>query len=233
MAPTQPGQATRIREITDAGDSGLKDAYALLTTAFRRAERVPLREWKNSINEKSQRLLADVAWHLLVATRRGKVVGLISGTYLGNVNIGVIGYLTIAHEERSSGIATRLRASLRRRFEKDALRINGRPLNSIAGEVSDENPWLRSLAKRPNVIVLDFPYYQPRLSVRGETIRFHFYLESIVPRRRRIPVSEVKRILYTIWRRIYRVSRPLDSPEFRGMIRALEQRRTVKEFTPE
>jgi len=40
---------------------------------------------------------------------------------------------------------------------------SGKPLAAILGEVTADNPWLRALARRPGVLVLDFPYFQPKL----------------------------------------------------------------------
>ena len=51
--------------------------------------------------------------------------------------------------------------------------------------------------------------------------------ESLTGVRDRMPVKELRRILYTIWRRIYRVGRPVDRRAFRAMLRALEGRRTI------
>lgn len=218
---------TTIREIVDPGDPALRPAYALLTRTFHRSERVALREWIGSLRERASGLTSDVAWHLLVAEHRGKVVGLASGTYLGNVNLGVIGYLAMSPAVRSKGIGTRLRARLRQRFARDAERLAGRPLAAIIGEVSETNPWLRTLSGRPAVLVLDFPYYQPRLSDDDDPSPFLLYYESMGAPRTRLAVGELKRILYTVWRRIYRVSRPLDRPAFRLMLRSLNGRRTV------
>lgn len=225
--PLHEGPCIRIREIVDASDPALRDAYALLRQAFHKEERVPLSEWKGSLAEKSSRLLTDIAWHLLVAEDDGSVVGLASGTYLGNLNIGVIGYLAMAPAARAHGMGSRLRARLRRLFARDAQRLGGRPLDGIVGEVSAGNPWLQTLARRPEVLLLDFPYLQPSLHEDDDPSSFILYYESLQSRRDRIPVAELRRILYGIWRRVYRISRPLDHRAFRTMLRSLERRRTV------
>ena len=217
----------RIREITDGRDPALKAAYALLTKSFRRHERVSLGEWRDSLDERADQLLTDTAWHLLVAEEDGRVIGLNSGTFIGSLRLGVIGYLAIDPAARASGLGTRLRAHLRRKFERDAMRLTERPLEGILGEVSEHNPWLRSLARRANVLVLDFPYYQPSLAPEDAPSPFVLYLEQLGRVRQRIPVTELRRILYAVWRRGYRVSRPLERPAFRAMMRALESRRTV------
>ncbi|MCL4212933.1 MAG: GNAT family N-acetyltransferase [Gemmatimonadales bacterium] len=224
---TRSAARTTVREIVDPGDPALKDAYALLARTFHRGERVALRDWIDSLSEKSLGVLTDVVWHLLVAEEGGRVVGLASGTYLGNVNLGVIGYLAADRTTRSRGVGTRLRGHLRRRFTRDAKRITGGALEGIIGEVSADNPWLRALARRPEVLVLDFQYYQPRLYDDDEPSPFVLYYECLTRVRDRIPVKELRRILYTIWRRIYRVSRPVDRRAFRAMLRALENRRTI------
>lgn len=217
----------RIREIVDPRDSSLKPAYALLKETFPREERVTFREWQGSLREKSSRVLTDSAWHLLVAERDGEVVGLNSGTYLGSLNLGLIGYLATTPDVRSTGVGTRLRSRLRRVFERDARQIAGEPLDGILGEVSAQNPWLRTLARRPNVLALDFPYYQPSLEPGDEPSPFVLYYEQLRTVRSSLPVSELRRILYAIWRRSYRISRPLDDPAFRAMLRALSKRRTI------
>jgi len=219
---------TSISEIVDPRDPALTPAYRLLSKTFAPGERVDKREWVGSLRENAEGLLSDVAWHLLVAQDAdGSVLGLVSGTYLGNVNVGVIGYLAIAPAARSRGLGSRLRARLRSAFARDALRLAGNPLDAVIGEVSPSNRWLRTLATREGVILLDFPYMQPRLRTEDEPSPFTLYYESLGRPRTRLPTSELRKLLYTIWRRIYRIPRPLERPAFRAMIRALEGRRTI------
>lgn len=220
-------RATRVREVVDPADPAVKQAHMLLARTFHRRERVTLRDWRGSMREKQPRLGTDIAWHLIVAEVDGKVVGFASGTYLGNMNLGVIGYLAISPSGRSLGLGTRLRNQLRVRFERDARRIRREPLEGIIGEVSAANPWLGTLARRPNVIVLNFAYYQPSLYEGDNPSPFLLYYESLHRRRDRLPVGELRRILYTVWRRVYRISHPLDRSAFRAMLRALEKRRTI------
>lgn len=220
-------ERTTIREISSPRDPALRDAYALLERTFDSQERVPRQEWTGSLDEKVRLLPLDFVWHLFVAERNGEVIGLASGTYLGNVNLGIIGYLAIAPGLRAQGLGSRLRARLRRSFARDALRLTGKPLAGVLGEVSEANPWLRRLASRPGVLLLDMPYVQPSLHPGDTPSPFILYYESLEGQRTRIASAELRRILYTVWRRVYRVARPLDHPEFRAMLRALENRRWV------
>ncbi len=217
----------RIREITDAKDPALTAAYALLKRNFHADERVAISEWRSSLREKADRVHSDLAWHLLVAEQDGVVVGLNSGTYIGSINLGMIGYLAIAAGARSNGLGSRLRSRLRTRFERDALTLRGEPLGGIMGEVSLTNPWLRSLARRPHVLVLDFPYYQPSLAPGDAPSPFVLYLEQLQHVRTRVPTTELRRILFAVWRRVYRIVRPLDRPAFRAMMRNIDTRRTI------
>lgn len=224
---TRTAVRTSIREIVDPLDPALGDAYALLGKSFAREERVLLSAWEGSLHERAQGLLADVAWHLLVAEQDGRVVGLASGTYLGNVNVGVIGYLAISPLVRAEGLGTRLRRRLRTLFARDAQRITKGPLDAIIGEVSRSNRWLRTLAGREGVLLLNFPYFQPGLYEGDDASPFVLYYESLTRIRRRLPTSELRRLLFTIWRRIYRISHPLERPAFRAMMTALDNRRTI------
>ncbi len=228
MSPTRRrARRLRIRELTDAADPALVVAYRLLRRSFARHELMPLDEWRKSMREREAGLWTDTTWHLLVAERDGAVLGLSSGNYLGNVNVAMIGYLAVAPTGRGLGLGSRLRGRLRELFHRDALRLNGDPLRAIVGEVSAANPWLRTLARRPPVLPLDMPYFQPRFYPADGPSPFIFYYESCGRIRRRLPAAEVRRILYAIWRRVYRIVRPLDRAAFRTMIRSLESRKSV------
>jgi hypothetical protein len=218
---------TTIRELLAEHDVALDGAYRILKGAFPRGERVDRHEWVASLREKVSRVHSDLAWHLFVAERGGKVIGLASGTYVGSVNVAVIGYIAIEPGIRARGLGTRLRSQLRRAFEADAVRITGGPLSAIVGEVGEGNPWLRRLARNPKVLCLDFAYYQPRLRDADEPSRFVFYYESMRRPRRRIAVTELRRLLFAVWRRVYRIPRPMERPAFRAMLRSLEGRRSV------
>ena len=217
----------RIREIASPDDTALPDAYRLLRTTFARHERVLLSEWRATLQERARNVWIDYAWHLFIAERGSRVVGLATGTYLGNVNVGVIGYLAIDSSVRATGLGSRLRLRLREAFRRDARRLIGRDLDAIVGEVSADNPWLASLARRPAVLVLDMPYFQPRLYAGDKASPFVLYYEAIRRPKRWLPVSSLRKILYAIWRRAYRISRPLERPAFRLMLKSLEGRRRI------
>lgn len=228
MPPAPPRVRITLREVLRPGDPAVAQAYRILSRSFAAGERVARRDWEASLREGTAGVLTDLAWHLIVAEDPdGRVVGFTSGTYLGSVNVGVIGYLAIAPGLRSGGLGSRLRIHLRRRFARDARRIRGEALAGVIGEVAPDNPWLRTLARREGVILLDVPYLQPRLREGDPPSPFTLYYEPLGTPRTRIPAAELRRILFAIWRRIYRVSRPLERPEFRAMLRALAGRRTV------
>jgi GNAT superfamily N-acetyltransferase len=226
MPRSRAGQL-RIREIVSPDDSLLRDAYRLLRSTFPKNERVLLSEWKATLRERARHVWTDFAWHLFIAERNHRVVGLATGTYIGNVNVGVIGYLAIDRSTRSAGLGSRLRARLRDAFRRDARQLINRDLEAVLGEVSPTNPWLAALARRPNVLVLNIPYFQPRLYAGDKPSPFVLYYESIGRPRRWLAASELRRILYAIWRRAYRISRPLERPAFKRMLKALEGRRRI------
>ena len=225
--PRARAASVRIREVTTPDDSSLRGAYRLLRTSFHKHERVPLTDWRETLRERVSRVWTDYAWHLMIAEQRGKVIGLATGTYLGNVNVGVIGYLAIDQDAQHSGLGSRLRAKLRDAFRRDARRLLARELKAVIGEVSADNPWLASLSRRPGVLVLDMQYFQPRLSPDDVASPFQLYYESIGRPRRWVSVAELRKVLYAIWRRAYRVARPFNRPAFRKMLRSLAGRRRI------
>jgi ribosomal protein S18 acetylase RimI-like enzyme len=222
-----PPPRITIREIRVAGDPAFAVAHAMLRREFHRAEMLPVADWRNAMREREERLWTDVAWHLLVAERDGAVIGAASGSYLGNVNTGIIGYIAVAPEARSYGLGPRMRRALLRRFQSDAQRVLRMPLEAIVGEVREDNPWLRHLVRRTGSIALDFPYVQPSLSGATKPVPLVMYYQPLVRPRRSVSVPVLRRLLYSIWRRAYRISRPMEHAEFRGMLRSLAGRRSV------
>lgn len=220
----------RIREIVDATDPALGAAHAMLRKAFHRAEMSGIAEWRSTLRERKERLWTDVAWHLLVAERGRTLLAAASGFYLGNLNTGIIGYIAVVPSARSYGLGPRMRAALRRRFESDAQRIAREPLAAIVGEVREDNPWLRHLVRR-SAIALDFPYYQPSLSPSKDPVPLVMYYQPLPRRARSVPAPLLRRLLYSIWRRAYRIPRPMAHREFRMMVRSLANRRTVGQRT--
>ena len=216
-----------VREVHDAGDPAFPVAHKLLRTTFPRAEMLPVRDWRIAMRERRMGLWTDLAWHLLVAERDGEVLGAASGSYLGNVNVGIVGYIAMRPDVRSAGVGPRLRRRLRRAFEQDARRIAGRPLEAIVGEVRSDNPWLRHLVRREQAIALDFSYFQPSLGGRKKDVSLVLYYQPIARQRSSVSAAELRRLLYTMWRRTYREPRPLSKPAFRKMLASLKGRRRI------
>jgi GNAT superfamily N-acetyltransferase len=221
------GRRTRVREITTAADPAFRAAHELLRREFPRAEMLPVRDWRNAMRERREGLWTDVSWHLLVAERDGQVLGAASGSYLGNVNTGVIGYVAVKPEARSFGLGPRLRRALLRRFGAQARRLGHNALRAIVGEVREDSPWLRHLVRHESAIALDFDYVQPSLGGNRAPVSLVMYYQPHGRPKKTLGVAELRKLLFTIWRRAYRVSRPLSHPEFRRMLRSLGERRRI------
>jgi hypothetical protein len=104
--------------------------------------------------------------------------------------------------------------------------VLGRSLGAIVGEVREDNPWLRSLVRR-GALALDFPYYQPELDGKRALVPLVLYFEPCGRARQRLIAAELRRLLYTMFRRAYRIARPLSRPAFQRMLRSLAHRRRL------
>ena len=214
----------RIREVIRSTDPAVASGHELLRRTFPTMELVDRSEWRHSLREREAGLWTDIQWHLVVAEVGRRVVGVATGNYLGNVNTGVIGYLAVVPDARGLRIGPRLRARLLSLFRRDAIRTRREPLGAVIGEVRADNPWLRTLVRRGRVLPLDFGYLQPRLRRGGRAVSLVLYYESFDRSRRRLSARLLRKLLYTLWRRIYRISRPLSHPAFRKMIAELDRR---------
>jgi hypothetical protein len=210
-----------VREVRTPNDRALDRAHRLLKRIFPRAELLPLRDWRETLREREAGLWTDLNWHLLVAHQGRQLVGAASGSYIGSINVGLIGYVAVVAGLRGHGVGERLRRGLRAAITRDARRIHGRPLGALIGEVHAENPWLAHLVRERGVLVLDFPYCQPSLHRATRHVQLVLYYEPLHRRRRSLPADEVRRLIYTLWRRSYRIDRPLAHDPFRRMLRSL------------
>jgi hypothetical protein len=217
----------RLRDIQTPNEPALRAAYALLKRTFPPRELVPLDEMKNSLRERSEGVLADLRWHMVVAQRGKSVIGAASGTYFGSINSGIIGYLAVNSRTRTRGLGVRLRNRLRVCFELDALRLRKRRLAALVGEVEADNPWLAHLVRR-GALVLDFPYVQPSVRPNEPAVALALYYEPLDGKRSSVPASLVRQLVFAIWRRGYRIARPLDDRRFRTMLRSLKDRTLVR-----
>jgi hypothetical protein len=59
------------------------------------------------------------------------------------------------------------------------------------------------------------------------------YYEALDRVIHRLPASLIRKLLYTLWRRIYRIAQPLSHAAFRKMLADLEGRRYIGALRPE
>jgi GNAT superfamily N-acetyltransferase len=222
-----PRARITLREVQRPADPALPRAYRLAARAFHKAEMVGPAEWRDSLREREAGLWSDVSWRLVIAERGKTVLGVATGTYLGNINSGVTGYLAVSPAARGLGLGPRLRRRLTRLFHQDALRIRHRLLEGIIGEVRLDNPWLRTLVRCDRVIALDFAYHQPQLRRGSRPVALVLYYERLTGVAVRFTAARLRRLLYTIWRRIYRIARPTSDPAFRRMLADLAGRTSI------
>lgn len=218
-----------FREVLLSTDAMLPRVHDLIRRTFPKDELVARNEWRDSLREREAGLWSDSRWHLVVAERKGAVIGVASGTYLGNVNTGVIGYLAVSSAARGYGVGPKLREKLRSLFRRDARQIRGELLRAVVGEVHRNNPWLRTLVRSERVLALDFKYYQPRLRPGVRPVALVLYHEFIRRPKQRLPTSVIRALLYSVWRRIYRVARPMSHKVFRQMLTELDARKSIGE----
>lgn len=217
----------RIRQVRQPSDPALAGAYRLLRRAFSARELVRRRDLREMMTERNTGLLGDLNWHMVVAERGEQVVGVATISYMGNVNVGVVGYVAVRPGERSGGLGLKLRARLLRAANRDAVRIRHRPLDAIVGEVRPRNPWLAHLVEHFGAIPLDFRYWQPSIDGTARPVRLVLYYQPINRERSSLSAPEVRRLIYHIWRRLYRIPKPMKDPIFRRMLRSLAGRRRI------
>lgn len=223
-----PAELERIRivEIEDERDSLAEEALALIAEAFPPHERQPLAELRSEIEEKRRELLQPFDFHLFIGVEEEGVVAVAAGAYLAGINAGFITYLAVREGTRGQGVGQEVRAALVDAFREDARRTGREDLAWVLGEVRTDGHWLESLIRNRGAIPFDLTYYHPGMVLEGGP-PYALYREPIGDERRELPVDEVRRVLYAVWRRGYRVRYPLERATFQAMLSELEDRDSV------
>lgn len=218
---TNEAVAPTVVEIADERDPLAESALRLFARTFAPSDRQPLDELRSEIEEKRLGLLTVTEYHLLAAvTPAGEVAAAISGVYLSGINAGFVFYLVVDPVHRGARLARRVRSALVATFREDARQAGREDVAWVLGEVRSDNPWLRGLVRRRGALVFDFDYYHPGMELdAGEP--YVLYRQPVLDDRTHLPADEVRRILYQIYRRAYRVRYPLRRDTFRAMIEAV------------
>lgn len=218
----------RIIEITDERGPMAAAALALIEAAFAPPDRQPVSELRSELAEKRLDLLSAYDFHLLTALdARDRPVGTIAGVYLAGVNAGFVTYLTVLEAHRGRRVARRLRRRLVETFRTDARQAGHEELNWVLGEVRADNTWLRGLVRHRGAIPFDLEYFHPGMVPGAPHDPYILYRQPVGDPRPELPAPLVRRILFVIYRRAYRVRYPLEREAFRNMLGQLEGRESV------
>jgi GNAT superfamily N-acetyltransferase len=218
----------QIVEVVDEREPLAEAALELIAEIFPSYERQPLSELRSEIEEKRRHLLLPFDFHLFAAVRHSHdVLATVSGVYLAGINAGFITYLAVREEARGHRLAQRVRAALVEAFRADARRVGYEDLAWVLGEVRTDGHWLPSLIDKRGAIPLDLVYYHPGMLLEGGPT-YALYREPIGDHRQELPAEEVRRIIYAVWRRGYRVRYPLERVTFQAMMEELEGREVVE-----
>ncbi|HSJ23678.1 MAG TPA: GNAT family N-acetyltransferase [Longimicrobiales bacterium] len=214
--------------VTDERDPLAERALALVHRTFAPADRQPVSELLSELKESRLGLLSNHNFHLIaaVAPDDEEPAGTIIGVYLGGVNAGLVMYLAVRREYRGHGLGRLLRPRLLEAFQEDARRAEHDDVAFVLGEVRAASPWLRRLVATRGAIPFDLEYYHPGMAP-GYGEKYVLYRQPFGDARTELPVALVRRILYAIYRRAYRVRYPLQREGFVAMLRQLEGRSKV------
>jgi ribosomal protein S18 acetylase RimI-like enzyme len=222
------GADFELLELKDERDPVTTAALELIAEIFPRSERQPLHELALEVQEKRLGLLVDYDFHLLAGVDpQGNVGGVVAGVYLGGVNAGFVTYLAVRGELRSAGLGRQLRTLLVEQFRSDARRTGWDDLAWVVGEVRIDSPWLERLVRERGAIPFDLVYYHPGTGPNRNDPTWVLYRQPVSDMRREISADEARRLLYSIWRRAYRVRYPLDRDGFCAMLEEIGDRETV------
>lgn len=207
-------------EITDERSVLAREAVNLIRESIGDVQ--PTADLLSEVEERRRGLPSGGDYHLMGLVRPdGRLAAAAAGAYLEAVNAGFITYLAVRAELRGKQLGRELRKHLVQAFRADARQACGRELAWVVGEVRRDSAWLRALVDRGGAIRFGLSYFHPWLPQRAEGW-YVLYREPVDDFRIEIASSEILRLLYVIWRRVYRIDFPLQSDTFCYMLDQLE-----------
>ena len=226
--PGEEDPRSRVVELGDERTPMAQQALELIAESFDPHERHSLSALRTELTEKRLGLLVPYDYHLLVMLgEQGEVVATIAGVYLAGLNAGFITYLAVRPELRGKRLGRQIRGGLVEIFREDARRNGREELAWVLGEVRTDSPWLRALVRGGQAIPFDLTYYHPGMEPGESPDRYVLYRQPVGDPRPELPAAEVRQIVYSIWRRAYRVGYPVYREAFRAMLAELEGEETV------
>ena len=222
-----PRSMVRYRKVLHEADPLFEPAFTLYETAFPPEERMARSAFVEIMRRKRLGQLSPSNFHLIVTIKDGKVVGMGSGRYIASSNIGYVSYLVVHPDHGGQRLGPNIRNHLITSYKHDA-ELNGyERLDAVVGEVQAANRWLRILAGRGQVMVLDIDYEQPRLGPEMDRVPLVLYYQPLYPMPESLPVEEVIKIVRSLYREVYRMDDPDDRPVFQEFLKKLAGRRTI------
>lgn len=215
----------KIIEVVDEREPIAAEALDLILENFPPYDRHTLEDLTSEVAEKRVGLLDPYDFHLFTTLDGdGHPIATITGVYLAGVNAGFVTYLAVSPDHRGRQLGRRLRTHLVGALIADAKRHGRETLAWVLGEVRIDSRWLHGLVRHGAAIPLDLNYYHPGMTPGLSRRRYVLYREPVGDMRAELPAAEVRRLIYAVWRRGYRVSYPLQRAAFRAMIEELAVR---------
>ena len=216
----EPGQ---VVEIEDERQAPAQEALAIIRESFEPHERQSREHFAMEIRERRLGLPATEPYHVLaILSETGQGMAVAAGVYLSAVNAGLVTYLGVRPEYRERKLGRRIRRELVEALRADARHLGHSDLSWVVGEVRMDSPWLRRLVRERAAIPFDFTYYHPGVGPGRSDERWILYRQPLGDERTELPSVEVKRLVYDLWQRAYRVRWPLEHDGFSAMIDELE-----------
>ncbi len=201
-------------------------SYSLYRRVFPKDEQMPKRYFYEHLTEAKLGISRPFNFHYLVALIGDRVVGFGCCTYLALVNMGFVDYLAVDSGAKGQGVGTQLRQTLVEALRRDARNLGLDDLVAVLGETREQSPWLRRLLAQ-GAFALDIDYLQPPLEDHKNPVPLVLYVQPIAREFDSLASDELQQVLYTLYRRLYRMQYPLQDPNFRYMLKQLKKRDRV------
>jgi GNAT superfamily N-acetyltransferase len=223
----KPERRVVVEEIEKADSAWVATALRLSERVFPPGQRVSREDLVDRFEEKRLGLLRPSNFHFLVARHGDELHGFVQGSYVAQLNVCFVSYLAVEPKFRGGRVGPLLRQHLILRCRRDARLNRCSGIRAVVGEVDGKSSWLRTLVRSRNAIALDVHFEQPAFTPGGSPVPLVLYVQRLDRSAPSLPVARVRRLVYGIYRQVYRIRFPLRDPSFRRFLASLESRQRI------
>ena len=202
----------------------IEKCHSFLSELFKPGQVENLESFHESLSSNQQPLVIP---KMKTARIRDELAGVSVGAYLGEINAGIILYSAVNPVFRRQGLYRNLRTSLIDSIKYEAISLINKQLSCVLSEVENKSLMHRLYQNKSDTLIAPCHYLQPQ--IQGLYAKSLLLVIQSKNWRKYTDHTYMKKIIFEIYRGIYRIADPARDDAFKLVIQSLDRTAQVSE----